>query len=185
MTERQNQLVSLHKYWMYSNRMAMLFKGTRGEMSKTLENSDFQSMPPFLKIQSVFLSDFGIFKAFWYGSLYVVIEGYKDLKLISKNVDQLMNNDFIDKLRLFRNATFHYQKDNYSEKLFKVDKSDEFTNWIYKFHDVIGKSIVKEMSKELGDEKSEVIFTLLREINGYDFQTSIFQNDRKTSLNKK
>lgn len=44
-----------------------------------------------------------------YALLYVVIEGYKKLKINDERIDFLLSeNDFLNKLRLFRNACFHF-----------------------------------------------------------------------------
>ena len=47
-----------------------------------------------------------------YSGIYLVIEGWKDLKLSDPKIDQLLHSPFVDKLRLFRNATFHYQRES-------------------------------------------------------------------------
>jgi hypothetical protein len=67
----------------------------------------------------------------WYSLLYVVVEGYRDLSVAFEPLDQVLAKEgYIDLLRLFRNATFHYQEDPLSKKLIGfLDKPDsEF--WI-------------------------------------------------------
>ena len=53
--------------------------------------------------------EFTTYVSFWLSALYVVAEGYIDLKLSDPNLDGLVH-EHIDSLRLYRNATFHFQK---------------------------------------------------------------------------
>jgi len=67
----------------------------------------------------------------WYALLYVVVEGFRELKLIHPEIDNLLKNDeCVDCLRLFRNAIFHYQKDPLTEKEFKFLEAKDSEKWI-------------------------------------------------------
>ena len=71
----------------------------------------------------------------FYALEYVVIEGYKELKLTDKKIDELLQQEnMVDYLRLFRNATFHYQSDPFSEKLIKFLETPESERWIKQIH---------------------------------------------------
>ena len=78
----------------------------------------------WLKMASADISGFllflysgpGIYLLYSYSGIYLVIEGWKDLKLSDPKIDELLDSPFVDRLRLFRNATFHYQKDPMSWK---------------------------------------------------------------------
>ena len=100
-----------------------------------------------------------------------MIEGYEELGIKSEAIASIWNSEFIDKLRLFRNGTFHYQKDIYSSKIFAVDDTDEFVNWIYKFHNAIGKAILEEMKEGLPKEEVERIFKSIKEATGNDLES--------------
>jgi hypothetical protein len=63
-----------------------------------------------------FLSPPGIYLTYSYAGIYLVIEGWGDLGLKDDKIDELLKSPFVDRLRLFRNATFHYQKDLLSWK---------------------------------------------------------------------
>lgn len=53
----------------------------------------------------------------WYALLYVVVEGYRDLRLSNSDVDALLaQEDMVDALRLFRNSTFHAQENPLTKK---------------------------------------------------------------------
>jgi hypothetical protein len=63
-----------------------------------------------------FLSPPGIYLMYSYAGIYLVIEGWRDLGLNDQKIDELLQSPFVDRLRRFRNATFHYQKDLVSWK---------------------------------------------------------------------
>ncbi len=49
--------------------------------------------------------------SYWYASLYVVVEGWDELRFVDPIVDQLLNHEtsFRTLLRRYRNVVFHYQ----------------------------------------------------------------------------
>jgi hypothetical protein len=63
-----------------------------------------------------FLSPPGIYLMYSYAGIYLVIEGWRDLGLKDEKIDELLKSPFVDRLRLFRNATFPYQKNLLSWK---------------------------------------------------------------------
>ena len=71
----------------------------------------------------------------FYGLLYVVVDGYSELGCQDRDVDELLTNaDFVNALRRFRNATFHYQEDPFSEKLLDfiaAKGSDDWSRNVY------------------------------------------------------
>jgi hypothetical protein len=67
----------------------------------------------------------------WYALLYVVIEGYNELKLPFAPLDKVLASaDYVGLLRRFRNATFHYQADPLTDKLIDFLAKDDSENWI-------------------------------------------------------
>jgi hypothetical protein len=47
----------------------------------------------------------------WLSTLYVVAEGYQDLKLTDPALEILLADEYLASLRQFRNGTLHYQRD--------------------------------------------------------------------------
>lgn len=56
----------LHKYWIWSNMMKVKF------FEQLSESEEIENFQIFL------LSELGVYMMYWYSSLYVVVEGYKD-----------------------------------------------------------------------------------------------------------
>ena len=80
----------------------------------------------------------GIFSSLWFSSLYVVIEGYRELSLDDAEINILLQTEHSDALRIYRNATFHFQNDVFHEKRLKLHKTRESEEWLDKLHKRFG-----------------------------------------------
>ncbi|MEX3815971.1 hypothetical protein AB3X96_38050 [Paraburkholderia sp. BR13439] len=62
----------------------------------------------------------------WYSLLYVVVEGYRELGQKYEPLEEVLTKaEYVDLLRRFRNATFHFQADPLNDKLIDfLDKQD-------------------------------------------------------------
>jgi hypothetical protein len=68
----------------------------------------------------------------WYSLLFVVVEGYVELGCQDGEVDALLvNEEYVNLLRRFRNATFHYQGDLLSPKLDEFLAAKDSSQWIH------------------------------------------------------
>lgn len=82
----------------------------------------------------------------WYSLLYVVVEGYIELKLRDPIVDELLGAEkYVDTLRLFRNATFHYQKEPISEKAIKFLAIEDSEKWIRSLNRALNKFFLERL----------------------------------------
>jgi hypothetical protein len=52
----------------------------------------------------------------WYGELYVVVEGWKELDLSDPTVDSLLQSSNVELLRRYRNGVFHFQREYFDER---------------------------------------------------------------------
>ena len=108
MPELNADLVALHRHWLLAD--AVRYHGQRPSTSSEV-------LPPELDTLALLASSFGVMQI-WYGLLYVVIEGYQERKLSDAVVDALLaDKDHVDALRRLRNATFHFQQDPFTPKL--------------------------------------------------------------------
>lgn len=137
---------SLHKHWIIDDTIREFIVSPIQDVKFPVESknglleaevSDFSNINrasailPVIQMYSMFLR-----LQVWYSLLYVVIEGYKKLNLQDDNLDSLLNNDsYIQLLRKFRNATFHYQEQPFPEKIeeFLVENDSEI--WVHKVND--------------------------------------------------
>lgn len=116
------KLVALHKHWINADAIKQVVMIKIG--------GDSSNLPYEIEQLAEIHSSFARLSVL-YGLIYVVIEGYKELKYTNEQIDTLLaQDDFVDALRLFRNATFHYQKKPISEKALKFLELKESEIWI-------------------------------------------------------
>src|SRR5262249_44466977 len=68
-----------------------------------------------------------MYMSLWYGCLYILIEGWRTLRLENQEIDALLRSSNVNLLRIYRNATFHYQKDYLHEKFMTFLREGEAT----------------------------------------------------------
>jgi|GEM_PF-1862673 len=103
-------IITLYRYFAYAAHMRDLYSREVNEEWLKMLSADMYGLLLF------FYSAPGIYLMYSYSGIYLVIEGWKDLALGDPKIDELLNSPFVDRLRRFRNATFHYQKDPISWK---------------------------------------------------------------------
>lgn len=71
----------------------------------------------------------------WYALLYVVVEGYRELKISYGPLDEVLaEGEYESLMRRFRNATFHYQENPFSAKLIDFLEKSESEAWIQRLN---------------------------------------------------
>lgn len=116
-------MFTLHRYFIQADEMRKLFGGTLGK-GTTLD--DPEHLPQF------------VYMGLWYGSLYVVVEGWRKLKLSDMAIDSLLDSPYVDLLRKFRNGVFHYQSKYYDERLLGFMRKDT-PGWVHDLHLQFGR----------------------------------------------
>ncbi|EKF9639412.1 hypothetical protein RAL73_003520 [Vibrio cholerae] len=118
-------MVALHSHWLNADAINVVIN---------VEIPVDESFPSELQMLSQFSSSFRRISVF-YSLLYVVVEGYREQRYSNEKIDTLLEQaDFIDALRLFRNATFHYQKEPIPEKALKFLETTDSEKWIQDLH---------------------------------------------------
>jgi hypothetical protein len=117
------KLGALHKHWVTADSIDYhLRRSIRGGPPEGIS----QESAELGQMMSAFAA-LGV----WYSLLYVVIEGYRELGHHDERIDELLANDeYVTALRLFRNATFHYQADPLSPKLLRFLEAKDSEKWI-------------------------------------------------------
>jgi hypothetical protein len=119
------ELISLHKHWLNADAVKKVV---------TAKIGGDHGLPEGLAEYAELHSSFARLSVL-YGLIYVVVEGYKELKYANPKVDDLLSQEeFVDALRLFRNSTFHYQKNPIPEKALKFLELSESESWIKALH---------------------------------------------------
>jgi hypothetical protein len=74
--------------------------------------------------------DHFLYMSFWYGEMYVVIEGWKALGLSDPKIDDLLESKNVALLKRYRNGVFHFQKDYFDDRFTKFMVEQETATWI-------------------------------------------------------
>lgn len=72
-----------------------------------------------------------MYLSYWYAGLYVVCEGWQELRLSDPEVDAFLKSPHLDVLKRFRNGVYHYQADYFDKRLmdaFMLGK--DFDDWV-------------------------------------------------------
>ena len=84
---------------------------------------------------------------YWYGALFVVKEGYDELRLSDSQVDALLAvGANVEALRRCRNGVFHFQKTYFDERFLGLMRQPNFVRWVYDLTDTFRQCIEREMS---------------------------------------
>ena len=124
-------VLTLYRYFAYAAQMRKLFVDALEDGWLDVMTPDIQGMVSF------FYSAPGVYLLYSYSGIYLVIEGWRDLGLEDERIGELLESPFTDRLRLFRNATFHYQKGPLSRKHLQFfgteeEQTEEWLNELFR-----------------------------------------------------
>ena len=122
MTEK-TEIFTLHRYFLWADRM-------RAHMDTVIG-----SEPKFEEAEI----DFYLYMSYWYGALYVVIEGWRELKLSDPRIDALLSSPNVDLLRRYRNAVFHYQREYFDPRAVEFFGERSTPAWVREIHGEFGR----------------------------------------------
>jgi hypothetical protein len=93
-------VLALHRYYIWANRMRTHFDDVivKSELDKAAEIESF------------------LYMSYWYGGLYVVIEGWQELSLSDHTIDAMIQSSNVQLLKRYRNGVFHFQKEYNDER---------------------------------------------------------------------
>jgi hypothetical protein len=69
--------------------------------------------------------------SYWYAGLYVVCEAWQELKYSDPDIDQLLQSQYLDVLRRYRNGVFHYQQEYFDTRIKEgIQAGEPFRKWV-------------------------------------------------------
>lgn len=113
---------TLHTYWMAARQMQKRFE-------EELVRGDSMREP----IKNVFMNH-------WYGALYIVIEGWRSLRLRDAVIrDLLRRRGLVELLRNYRNGVFHYHRRPWEGPFRGLIANERTVPWIRSLTDEFGR----------------------------------------------
>lgn len=133
--------LALAKYWLTANLFRSLFFRKFAETNPTHLSETHGS----LGLAYYWVSDCGILSSQWIAALYPMIEGYQALGPSDTDLDSLLQSKFLDDVRLYRNAVFHFQTHPTHAKHLPVLESYEAKEWIDAVHKGMGRLVAERI----------------------------------------
>ena len=121
------ELISLHHYFVVAARMRHHFESN---LIAVEEPRDAALQDPDRAAFELFSGPRGNFMYYWYASLYVVVQGFRNLKLVDPRINPLLASPNVKALRRCWNGVFHFQPDYFSAKLLDPMESPNFIGWV-------------------------------------------------------
>jgi hypothetical protein len=135
-------IITLHRYFMAANRMRALFDQTLADPQFW---EKYQGKDLFTTAYLMHADDYGVFMFYWYGGLYVVIEGYYQLHLKDPKIDALLASPNVDLLKRCRNGVFHFQKDYLDDRLLGCMQQDNSVKWVRQLTESFSQFFLREV----------------------------------------
>jgi len=139
-TKAFNEAVhSLHRYFIWANRMRIHFYDLVPKVANNPEQDRF----------SAEAIEADLYMSFWYGELYVVIEGWRELGLSDPAVDSLLASPNVDLLRRYRNGAFHFQKTYFDERFLEfIRDGKDAAAWVSDLNRALGAHFLQRFSQK-------------------------------------
>ncbi len=131
MTRNNEELLSLHRYYIWANRMRTHFDEILASGTSATGQGEIESV---------------LYMSYWYGGLYVVVEGWKELGLTDAAVDRLLESPNVDLLRRYRNGVFHFQR-QYNDQRFMefITQGTDVVPWVRNLNQQLGLDQLREI----------------------------------------
>src|SRR3989344_829781 len=137
------EIITLHRYFIWADRMRVHF-------DYILRNSKPASSKLLQKKEGI---DTFLYMSLWYGMFYVLIEGWRKLRLTDEKIDNLLKSKNVDLLKRYRNGVFHFQKEYYDEHFMKLmAEGQDIANWIRNLRDEFSRWFLNIHGYEKGKE---------------------------------
>ena len=140
--------LSLHRYWMHANRMRMCFEEALTKNPPPIPSGGQSDVADTSMAAVKYAADDrGMFMSYWYGALYVVIEGWKALRLTDPAIDPLIISSNVKLLRNYRNGVFHFQRNYFDMRFAGFFMSKDSVNWVRQIHSELGMYFLRKHSE--------------------------------------
>ena len=120
-------VLALHRYFVAASRMQHHFESNLVPFE---EPQSAAPEDPNRQALEVFAGPRGNFMYYWYGSLYVVVEGFRSLHLNDQSIAVLLGSPNVNALRRCRNGAFHFRPSYFSARSLKAISKPDFVMWV-------------------------------------------------------
>jgi hypothetical protein len=155
-SDRAGAILTLHRYFGWATTLQKRFREAGGCLDEAISEErasagvDLRNAPAdlliYMDLSQTIAGDFGLYFFYYFDALYVVVEGFWDLKLKDDAVENLLKSRLIDALMRSRNGAFHFQREYLTPKLLDPHLSeDDFIDWAFALHDALRVCLNREL----------------------------------------
>jgi hypothetical protein len=132
------EAVPLHRYFIWANRMRTHADEVLPKMAKAVEESQSLGSQGF--------TEWFLYLSYWYGGLYVVIEGWRELALTDPTVDGLLQRtELVELLRRYRNGSFHFQREYFDDRFTGFIQEQGSVAWVRDLNRAFGAYFLQRL----------------------------------------
>jgi hypothetical protein len=135
-------IMALQRYFLWADRM-------REHLEKLIAGG-----PPRDGLEAAMVLYSHPYMSYFYGGMYVLIEGWRELGLADPEIDELLNSPNVELLRRHRNGAFHFQKDYFDDRFIGFVEAEDSAAWIRALGNAFSRWF-QEFPKRLSRENSE------------------------------
>lgn len=120
----RNATFTLHRYYIWANRMR-----THLEEKLPIFSEQLKKNPNIWTDEGI---ETFMYMSYWYAGLYVVIEGWRTLKLSDADVDGLLSiTKNVELLKKYRHGVYHYQRNYFDNRFMNfMTKGQNVIAWV-------------------------------------------------------
>jgi hypothetical protein len=132
------EVFALHRYYIWANKMRIDFDTLLEHQVKgTIDKEEFE-------IESF------LYMSYWYSALYVVVEGWLDLKLSDTVINGLLQSPNVDLLKRYRNGVFHFQKEYYDNRFIEfMSEGKDSVKWVRNLNQEFGRWFLESFKRSM------------------------------------
>jgi hypothetical protein len=127
------KILTLHRYFIWCNRMRWHFDRVL-ETRRRLPDEVLDAWgDPDGAVSSA------LYMSYWYGGLFVVVEGWRELDLHDAEIDELLGSPNVDLLRRYRNGVFHFQPSYHDDRFVDFYKTGGTPAWVRQLQEAFSR----------------------------------------------
>ncbi len=91
----------------------------------------------------------------WYGMLYVVVEGWRELGCRDDEIDVLLSSPNIEHLRRYRNGVCHFQRQYLDDRFVGMMSAPDSVEWVRCLNSALGKYFLTEVVRRRSTPRAD------------------------------
>ena len=138
MTAHDLPVLTLHRYFIWANRMRVHFDEVVRRGPDEVEHYELETF---------------LYLSYWYAATYVVVEGWKDCNLSDEAVDDLLESPNVALLKKYRHGVFHFRSQYFDEERFAplITEGKNVVEWIRSLMVALSLFFLKEIKRISGN----------------------------------